>query len=424
MQFIDKAKIRVEAGKGGDGTVAFRREAHVPKGGPAGGDGGRGGSVIFQATTSLSTLLDLKYNRLYKAPSGQNGMAKKMHGKDAIDTVIKVPVGTMILNEETGQIMADLTEDKQRVVIAKGGRGGRGNARFATSRNPAPQIGEPGENFDLICELKLLADVGLVGFPSVGKSTLLSVVSRARPEIADYHFTTIVPNLGVVQVKDGRSFVMADLPGLIEGAAQGKGLGHQFLRHIERCRVIVHIVDMGAVDGRDPYEDYVTINKELGEYQYRLLERPQIVVANKMDEDGAEENLVRFKKQVGEDVKIFPISAIIHDGVDQVLYAVADALATAPTFTMEDEVEHTVLYTMGDEEDKPFELHNLGNGNWQITGKKIERMVAMTSLVSDDSLKRLLIKMRNMGVDDALRNAGAQDGDNVAIGEFEFDFYE
>lgn len=383
--------------------------------------------MIFQATTSLSTLLDLKYNRLYKAPSGQNGMAKKMHGKDAIDTVIKVPVGTMILNEETGQIMADLTEDKQRVVIAKGGRGGRGNARFATSRNPAPQIcerGEPGENFDLICELKLLADVGLVGFPSVGKSTLLSVVSRARPEIADYHFTTIVPNLGVVQVKDGRSFVMADLPGLIEGAAQGKGLGHQFLRHIERCRVIVHIVDMGAVDGRDPYEDYVTINKELGEYQYRLLERPQIVVANKMDEDGAEENLVRFKKQVGEDVKIFPISAIIHDGVDQVLYAVADALATAPTFTMEDEVEHTVLYTMGDEEDKPFELHNLGNGNWQITGKKIERMVAMTSLVSDDSLKRLLIKMRNMGVDDALRNAGAQDGDNVAIGEFEFDFYE
>mgnify|MGYP000355761378 FL=1 len=360
MQFIDKAKIRVEAGKGGDGTVALRREAHVPKGGPAGGDGGRGGSVIFQATTSLSTLLDLKYNRLYKAPSGQNGMAKKMHGKDAIDTVIKVPVGTMILNEETGQIMADLTEDKQRVVIAKGGRGGRGNARFATSRNPAPQIcerGEPGENFDLICELKLLADVGLVGFPSVGKSTLLSVVSRARPAIADYHFTTIVHNFGVVQVKDGRSFVMADLPGLIEGAAQGKGLGHQFLRHIERCRVIVHIVDMGAVDGRDPYEDYVTINKELGEYQYRLLERPQIVVANKMDEDGAEENLVRFKKQVGEDVKIFPISAIIHDGVDQVLSGVADALATAPTFTMEYDVEHTVLYTMGDEEDQPIELH-------------------------------------------------------------------
>ena len=428
MQFIDKAKIRVEAGKGGDGTVAFRREAHVPKGGPAGGDGGKGGSVIFEATTSLSTLLDLKYNRLYKAPSGQNGMAKKMHGKDAIDTLIKVPVGTVIINEETNKIMADLTEDKQRVVIAKGGRGGRGNARFATSRNPAPQIcerGEPGEKFDLQCELKLLADVGLVGFPSVGKSTLLSVVSRARPEIADYHFTTIVPNLGVVQVKDGRSFVMADLPGLIEGAAQGRGLGHQFLRHIERCRVIVHIIDMGAVDGRDPYEDYVTINKELGEYQYRLLERPQIVVANKMDEEGAKENLARFKEQVGDDVKVFPISAIIHDGVDQVLYAIADTLQNTPSFELENnDEENVVVYTMGDEEDKPFELHNLGNGNWSITGKKIERMVAMTSLVSDDSLKRLLIKLRNMGVDEALRNAGAKDGDNVAIGEFEFDYYE
>ena len=426
MQFIDKAKIRVEAGKGGDGTVAFRREAHVPKGGPAGGDGGRGGSVIFQATTSLSTLLDLKYNRLYKAPSGQNGMAKKMHGKDAIDTVIKVPVGTMILNEETGQIMADLTEDKQRVVIAKGGRGGRGNARFATSRNPAPQIcerGEPGEKFDVCCELKLLADVGLVGFPSVGKSTFLSVVSRARPEIADYHFTTIVPNLGVVQAKDGRNFVMADLPGLIEGASQGKGLGHQFLRHIERCRVIVHIIDMGGIEGRDPYEDYCTINDELGQYQYRLLERPQIVVANKMDEENAEENLKAFKEKVGEDVKVFPISAIIHEGVDQVLYAVADALETAPKFDMEEVEENTVVYNY-EEEEAPFVVHNLGNGQWTITGKKIERLVSMTSLVSDDAIKRLSIKMRNMGIDEALRNAGCQDGDIVSILDFEFEFYD
>jgi len=218
---------------------------------------------------------------------------------------------------------------------------------------------------------------------------------------------------------------MADLPGLIEGAAQGRGLGHQFLRHIERCRVIVHIIDMGAVDGRDPYEDYVTINKELGEYQYRLLERPQIVVANKMDEEGAKENLARFKEQVGDEVKVFPISAIIHDGVDQVLYAIADTLQNTPSFELKDnDEENVVVYTMGDEEDKPFELHNLGNGNWSITGKKIERMVAMTSLVSDDSLKRLLIKLRNMGVDEALRNAGAKDGDNVAIGEFEFDYYE
>ena len=239
MQFIDKAKITVKAGKGGDGIVSFRKEAYVPKGGPAGGDGGKGGSIIFEATTHLSTLLDLRYNRLYQAKNGENGMPKKMHGADAKDLVVRVPIGTVIYEAKSGRIMADLVEDKQRAVIAKGGRGGRGNCRFATSRNPAPQIcerGEPGENYEIVCELKLLADVGLVGFPSVGKSTLLSVVSRAKPEIADYHFTTIVPNLGVVQAPDGRSFVMADLPGLIEGASQGKGLGYQFLRHIERCR--------------------------------------------------------------------------------------------------------------------------------------------------------------------------------------------
>ena len=426
MQFIDKAKIYIEAGKGGDGTVAFRREAHVPKGGPAGGDGGKGGSIIFEATNSLSTLLDLKYKRVYKARPGGNGMSKKMHGADASNLVIKVPVGTVITNEETGKIMADLTEYKQRVVLAKGGRGGRGNARFATSRNPAPQIcerGEPGEKFDVCCELKLLADVGLVGFPSVGKSTLLSVVSRARPEIADYHFTTIVPNLGVVQVKDGRSFVMADLPGLIEGASQGKGLGHQFLRHIERCRVIVHIIDMGASEGRDPYEDYCTINDELGQYQYRLLERPQIVVANKMDEEGAEENLKLFQEKVGEDVKVFPISAIIHEGVDQVLYAIADTLEKAPKFDMEEIENNTVVYNY-EEEEAPFVVHNLGNGQWSITGKKIERIVSMTSLVSDDAIKRLSIKMRNMGIDDALRQAGCQNGDTVSILDFEFEFYD
>lgn len=427
MKFIDKAKIYIEAGKGGDGVVAFRREAHVPKGGPAGGDGGKGGSIIFEATNSLTTLLDLRYNREYKAQPGQNGMPKKMHGSDANDRVIKVPVGTLIINEDDGKVLADLTEDKQRAVIAKGGRGGRGNTRFATSRNPAPMIcerGEPGDKLNIICELKLLADVGLVGFPSVGKSTLLSVVSRARPEIADYHFTTIVPNLGVVQVKDGRSFVMADLPGLIEGASQGKGLGHQFLRHIERCRVIVHIIDMGSVDGRDPYEDYVTINKELEQYQYRLLERPQIIVANKMDEECAEENLKMFKEKIGEGIPVFPISAIIHDGVDQVLYAVADALQTAPNFEQVEEEENTVVYTMDDKEEKPFIIHNEGNGSWHITGAKIERMVAMTSLVSDDSIKRLSIKMRNMGIDEALRQAGAKDGDLVSILDWEFEFMD
>lgn len=424
MKFIDRVKIYVQAGTGGNGTVAFRREAHVPKGGPSGGDGGRGGSVIFVATNSLSTLLDLRYYREYKAQNGEKGHAKKMHGADADDLVIRVPVGTCVYDDDTGNIIADLTKDGQRAVIAKGGRGGRGNARFASSRNPAPKIcenGEPGEKFNLRVELKLLADVGLVGFPSVGKSTLLSVVSKARPQIADYHFTTIVPNLGVVQVKDGRSFVMADLPGLIEGASQGKGLGHQFLRHIERCRVIVHIIDMSGSEDRDPYEDYVTINKELGEYEYRLLERPQIIVANKMDGDEAEENLKKFKEKLG-DQKVFPIIAPIHEGIDAVLYAVADALETAPDFFNQEEEQESVLYTYKEEE-KPFTIHNKGNGVWEVTGKKVERLVQMASFTTDDGFQRFALQIRNMGIDDALREAGCEDGDTVRLYDFEFEFY-
>lgn len=424
MKFIDRVKIYVQAGTGGNGTVAFRREAHVPKGGPSGGDGGRGGSVIFVATNSLSTLLDLRYYREYKAQNGEKGHAKKMHGADADDLVIRVPVGTCVYDDDTGNIIADLTKEGQRAVIAKGGRGGRGNARFASSRNPAPKIcenGEPGEKFNLRVELKLLADIGLVGFPSVGKSTLLSVVSKARPQIADYHFTTIVPNLGVVQVKDGRSFVMADLPGLIEGASQGKGLGHQFLRHIERCRVIVHIIDMSGSEGRDPYEDYVTINKELGEYEYRLLERPQIIVANKMDGDEAEENLKKFKEKLG-DQKVFPIIAPIHEGIDAVLYAVADALETAPDFFNQEEEQESVLYTYKEEE-KPFTIHNKGNGVWEVTGKKVERLVQMASFTTDDGFQRFALQIRNMGIDDALREAGCEDGDTVRLYDFEFEFY-
>ena len=424
MKFIDRVKIYVQAGTGGNGTVAFRREAHVPKGGPSGGDGGRGGSVIFVATNSLSTLLDLRYYREYKAQNGEKGHAKKMHGADADDLVIRVPVGTCVYDDDTGNIIADLTKDGQRAVIAKGGRGGRGNAGFASSRNQAPKIcenGEPGEKFNLRVELKLLADVGLVGFPSVGKSTLLSVVSKARPQIADYHFTTIVPNLGVVQVKDGRSFVMADLPGLIEGASQGKGLGHQFLRHIERCRVIVHIIDMSGSEGRDPYEDYVTINKELGEYEYRLLERPQIIVANKMDGDEAEENLKKFKEKLG-DQKVFPIIAPIHEGIDAVLYAVADALETAPDFFNQEEEQESVLYTYKEDE-KPFTIHNKGNGVWEVTGKKVARLVQMASFTTDDGFQRFALQIRNMGIDDALREAGCEDGDTVRLYDFEFEFY-
>lgn len=426
MNFVDIVKISIQSGKGGDGVVAFRREAYVPKGGPAGGDGGKGGSVIFEATTSLSTLLDYRYHREYKAKNGENGMPKKMHGADAQDLVLRVPVGTVIYDQDSGLLLADLNRDHQKAVIAKGGRGGRGNARFATSRNPAPRIcerGEPGVKLNLRVELKLLADVGLVGFPSVGKSTLLSVVSRARPEIADYHFTTIVPQLGVVQIKDGRSFVMADLPGLIEGASQGKGLGHQFLRHIERCRVIVHIVDMSGSEGRDPYEDYLAINKELEAYKYGLMNRPQIVAASKMDYDEAEENLARFKEQLGEEIPVYPIIAPIHEGLDPLLYAIGEALDQAPIVELEEE-EEQVLYTFKNQDEKGFTVHQEGHGVYRVSGEKVERILQMASLSSDDGFNRFARQIRHLGVDEALREAGCEDGDTVRIMDFEFDFYD
>ncbi|MFL6517331.1 MAG: GTPase ObgE, partial [Bacillus sp. (in: firmicutes)] len=290
--FVDQTKIYVKAGDGGNGMVAFRKEKYIPKGGPAGGDGGKGANVIFEVNEGLRTLMDFRYQRHFKAPRGEHGMSKNMHGAHAKDMIVKVPPGTVVIDEKTKEVIADLVENGQRAIIAKGGRGGRGNSRFATPANPAPELsenGEPGQEREVILELKLLADVGLVGFPSVGKSTLLSVVSSAKPKIAEYHFTTIVPNLGMVETADNRSFVMADLPGLIEGASEGVGLGHQFLRHIERTRVIVHVIDMAAIEGRDPFEDFLTINRELSEYNLRLTERPQIIVANKMDMPGAEE---------------------------------------------------------------------------------------------------------------------------------------
>ncbi len=420
--FVDRVTITVIAGKGGDGTTSFRREKYIPNGGPDGGDGGKGGDVIFEATTHLSTLLDLKYQRRYRAGDGGKGMPKKMHGKNASDLIIKVPIGTSIVDQQTNRVLCDLTRDGQQALIAKGGRGGRGNFRFTSSRNTAPDMserGEPGQFFELQVELKLLADVGLVGFPSVGKSTLLSVVSRAKPEIADYHFTTIVPNLGVVQVPDGRSFVMADLPGLIEGASQGRGLGYQFLRHIERCRVIVHVLDMAAVDGRDPVHDFDVINKELAEYQFRLLERPQIVVANKCDLEESKDNLVRFKETY-PDVAIIELSAIMHQGLEPLLYQVADLLAVTPEFLLVTEVDDVVEHVFEDTE--AFEVKNLGNGQWEVVGQSIEKYVLMTNFSSDDGIYRLARILRDRGVDDALRKAGAEPGDSVTISSFVFEF--
>lgn len=425
--FIDRVKIKLKAGKGGNGLVAFRREKYVPLGGPSGGDGGKGGDIIFEVDTNKSTLLDLRYNRLLVAENGGVGKTKKMHGADGEDILVKVPAGTIVKDAETGAMLADLTKPKQRAIIAKGGKGGRGNWHFATGRNSAPDYceqGEPGEEKEVQIELKLLADVGLVGFPSVGKSTLLSVVSKAKPEIAEYHFTTLVPNLGVVQVPDGRSFVMADLPGLIEGASQGKGLGHQFLKHIERCRVLIHIVDMGSNDGRDPIEDYRIINNELEQYQMRLLERPQVVLANKMDLENAEENLKRFKVAY-PDVLVYPTVTIIAEGLDEVLYKVADLLSVTPEFplTNEEEVEEGVLYKF-EPEAPAFIIHNLGNHQWKLEGERVMKLFEMTDFNNESNVYRFGTTLRKMGVDEALRKAGCQEGDLIFIKEFSFEFVE
>jgi len=427
--FVDQVKIYVKGGDGGNGMVAFRREKYVPKGGPAGGDGGKGADVIFIVDEGLRTLMDFRYQRHFKAPRGQHGMSKSQHGKNAEDMIIKVPPGTVVTDEETGVLIADLVHHGQTAVIAKAGRGGRGNCRFASPANPAPEIaenGEPGQERNIKMELKVLADVGLVGFPSVGKSTLLSVVSSARPKIASYHFTTIVPNLGVVETDDHRSFVMADLPGLIEGAHQGVGLGHQFLRHIERTRVIVHVIDMSGLEGRDPYEDYVTINEELKEYNLRLTERPQIVVANKMDIPESEENLKQFREKVGEEVQIFPISAVTRQGLRDLLFAVADLVETTPEFPLHDEEEDKPLRVVYkyQKEEPTFDVTRDSDGTFVISGFELERLFKMTNFDREDSVRRFARQMRGMGIDDALRERGAQNGDIVKILDYEFEFID
>jgi GTP-binding protein len=428
--FVDHVKIFIKGGDGGDGMVAFRREKYVPDGGPAGGDGGRGGNVIFEVEEGLRTLMDFRYKRHFKANRGDHGQSKNMHGRGADDLIVKVPPGTVVMTEEGGTVLADLVEHGQQAVIAKGGRGGRGNSRFATPQNPAPELsekGEPGEEIEVVLELKVLADVGLVGFPSVGKSTLLSVVSAAKPKIAAYHFTTIVPNLGMVETEDGRSFAMADLPGLIQGASEGVGLGHQFLRHIERTRVIVHVIDMSGLEGRDPFEDYVTINDELKQYNLRLTERPQLIVANKMDMPDSEENLAEFRKKLPEDVKVFPISALSRKGLNELLFAIADLLEVTGEFLLhemaDEESDATVLYKHKKESDG-FEVSRDDDGAFVLSGSSIERLFKMTDFSREDSIRRFARQLRGMGVDEALRERGAVDGDTVRLLEFEFEFIE
>lgn len=425
--FVDQVRVYVKAGDGGNGLVAYRREKYVPKGGPAGGDGGNGADIIFEVDEGLNTLMDFRYNRHFKGKRGENGMSKNQHGKNAEPLVIPVPPGTTVMDEDTEEVIADLTTQGQRAIIVHGGRGGRGNSRFATPRNPAPDFaenGEPGEERNIKVELKVIADVGLVGFPSVGKSTFISVVSAAKPKIADYHFTTLSPNLGVVDTEDHRSFVMADLPGLIEGAHAGVGLGHQFLRHVERTRLIVHVIDMASMEGRDPYEDYVKINNELKEYDPSLLKRPQIIAANKMDMPSAKENLVEFKGKLNEDIPIFEISALTKEGLREILFAIADKLDSIPKVSTElEETDKEVVYRYQKEEE-PFQISRDDDGAFVLSGAKIEKLFKMTDFARDQAIQRFSRQLRTMGVDDALRKRGAKDGDTIRLLDFEFEFIE
>ena len=421
--FIDEVTLELIAGTGGDGCMAFRREKYIEMGGPFGGNGGKGSDIIFKVDEGLNTLIDLRYQKQIKGKKGENGLGKGMHGAASEDVVIRVPQGTVITDLDTGLIVADLVNKDDEVVVAQGGRGGRGNMAFATKSNPAPAFaenGEPGEERRVKIELKLLADVGLVGMPSVGKSTIISQISAAKPKIAAYHFTTLKPNLGVVK-SSNKSFVVADLPGLIEGASRGDGLGDQFLKHIERTRVIAHVIDMGATEGRDPYEDYVTINNELKAFNPKILEKPQIIIANKMDMPDALSNLEIFKSKVND--KIYPIKAITNDGLKEVIEELAnmlDKIEKQPLYE-EEKFESHVLYKF--KEEKPFTIVK-DNDVWVIKGEKVEKLLKMTKFNTDESANRFANKLRKFGVDDKLRELGAQEGDTVRILDFEFDYKE
>ena len=422
--FIDRARIQVKAGDGGDGMSSFRREKFVPKGGPSGGDGGRGGDVVFIVDNNVNTLLDFRYKRKFVAKNGDNGQTKNCYGQKAEPLYIKVPPGTIIKDEESGEVLADLTEVGQETVIVRGGRGGRGNARFVSSINRSPTFsekGEPGEGRSLVLELKLLADVGLVGYPSVGKSSLVSMVSAARPEIAEYHFTTLVPVLGVVSLGPEHSFVIADIPGLIEGSHEGVGLGHDFLRHVERTKIIVHVVDVSGIEGRDPIEDYQRINKELKLYNERLANRPQIVAANKMDLPEAQENYQRFKEFIeSEGKEIFPISAATNEGLKELMIRVSKAL---DDYVEEPEaVAEVKVYEDSAEPD--FVIKRDEVGDFVVVSKSLEKLVAMTKFENDEALRRFQNIWRLKGVDEALKARGIKEGDTVHVGEMEFEFKE
>ena len=421
--FIDKARITVRAGNGGNGAVAFHREKYIANGGPDGGDGGRGGNIVLVVDDNMSTLMDFRYKRKYVAPNGQDGSGARCHGKNGEDLVIKVPRGTLVRDAETNEIIKDMS-DKEPYVLCKGGRGGWGNMHFATPTRQVPRFakgGLPGQAHDVVLELKLLADVGLIGFPNVGKSTLLSVVSKAQPKIANYHFTTLYPNLGVVWVDEGVSFVMADIPGIIEGASEGAGLGHDFLRHIDRCRLLVHVVDVSGIEGRDPVEDFDAINLELQQYSPELAKRPQIVAANKVDIMTDPENLERLRAHVeGLGYQFFEMSAAAHQGTRELVKKVAGELATLPpVIVYEPEYvprEPVIDYSA------PLDIQRAEDGTWLVEGAWLQRVMSNTNFSDYESRMYFDKCLRDSGLFKTLEEMGIEDGDTVSMYDFEFEY--
>ena len=418
--FVDELTIKLIAGAGGDGCTSFRREKFVPMGGPDGGNGGKGASIIFKVDKNLKTLIDLSYKKIIKADKGENGKGSNKYGKNAEDIIIKVPAGTTIYDANTNEIIADLINYDEEIVVAKGGRGGKGNKSFATHALPAPKFsenGEPGEEKIVRLELKVLADVGLVGMPSVGKSTLLSIISSAQPKIAAYHFTTLSPNLGVVKLKDSRSFVMADLPGLIEGASKGVGLGTEFLKHAMRTKILAHVIDMGSEEGRNPIDDYKIIRKEIENYNEILKNKKEIIIANKMDLENAAKNLENFKNEY-PNLEVIPISCMNNEGIDKLIIKLADILDTLPEVKLYEESDYK-LYKY--EDIKPFNIKKDGN-IWVVSGKEIETLLKMTKFNEDEGVLRFARKFKGMGIEDELTRLGAKPGDEVQILDYMFTF--
>lgn len=418
--FVDELNIKLMAGPGGDGCTSFRREKFVPMGGPDGGNGGRGASIIFKVDKSLKTLVDLSYKKIIKAPKGENGKGSNKYGKNAEDIIINVPEGTTIINKATNEVMADLINDGEEFVVTHGGRGGKGNKSFATHDVPAPKFsekGEPGEEIEVRLELKVLADVGLVGMPSVGKSTLLSVISSSKPKIAAYHFTTLNPNLGVVKLKNGKSFVMADLPGLIEGASNGIGLGTEFLKHAMRTRIIAHVVDMGASEERNPIEDYKIIRNEVIKYSEILKNKKEVVIASKMDLENGKENLEKFKKAY-PDLEVIPVSSYDLSGIDEMMERLMEILDETPKEDLYPKEQFKVYKY---EDNKPYNIKRDGN-IWIVSGKEIETLLLMTKFNEDEGVLRFARKFKGMGIEDELEKLGAKPGDEVQILDYMFTF--